>query len=213
MQTTIREESDSLTAKLDRVGSILRWVGWSGVWVQLGLAVVAGVMLSFAIAGRNFNQAVMTTPGGVAGAVPGAAYNFTDATTPGIGVGIFWAVCGILALLFSAYLAFKQTRFSRRLRNQNSAVHPGKSEVMKVLRLGIIVGFVGMLFTILGGSTTLGVLLSKTIAQAQGVTIYDPTRIIRSLDVFVAMANMVGIAAHFTGVIASIGTFNWLHHQ
>lgn len=39
-------------------------------------------------------------------------------------------------------------------------------------------------------------LLSKSIAQPQGVAIYDPTRIIRALDIFVAIANMSGIAPH-----------------
>jgi hypothetical protein len=70
-----------------------------------------------------------------------------------------------------------------------------------------------MLLTILGGGAALGVLLAKSIAQPQGMAIYDPTRIIRSLDVFVAMANMIGITGHFVGTIGSLGLFNWLHRQ
>jgi hypothetical protein len=57
------------------------------------------------------------------------------------------------------------------------------------------------------------VLLSKSIAQPQGVAIYDPTRIIRALDIFVAIANMRGIAAHFVGTGASAGLFIWLHPE
>jgi len=89
--------------------------------------------------------------------------------------------------------------------------HPAKSEVMNVLRLGAIVGLVGMLLTILGGGATLGVLLSKAISQPQGVAIYDPTRMIRSIDIMVAMANMSGIAANFVGAVASLSVFEWLH--
>jgi hypothetical protein len=79
--------------------------------------------------------------------------------------------------------------------------------------LGAIAGLVGMLLTILGGGATLGVLLAKSIAQPQGVAIYDPNRIIRSLDIFVAMANMNGIAAHFIGTATSLGLLNWLYRQ
>lgn len=209
MQTREVIESDSLSHKLEQIGKILRLLGWAGIVTQLGLAIVAGVMLLFAIAGRNFNQAVLAPP------VPGAPVygDFRDATTPGLGIGIFWAVCGIAALLFTAFLAFRQLRFAHRLRNPNAELHPKKSEVTQVLRIGVIAGFIGMAFTILGGGAALGVLLSKSIAIPQGAAIYAPTRIIRPLDVLVAMANMIGITAHFLGTIASVGTLNWLHRQ
>ncbi|MBW4440184.1 MAG: DUF3611 family protein [Plectolyngbya sp. WJT66-NPBG17] len=200
-------ENDSLSHKLEQVGKILRLIGWVGIVTQLGLAIAAGLLLLFAIAGRNFNQAAGSL------AIPGAPANSFSATTPGLGIGIFWAVCGILALFFTAFLAFRQLLFARRLRHPNLERHPKKSDVMQVLRIGIIAGFVGMALAILGGGASLGVLLAKSIAQPQGVAIYDPTRIIRPLDVFVAMANMIAITAHFLGTIASVATVNWLHRQ
>lgn len=210
MPTSI--ELSKTSPNLDRIASILRLVGWAGVWVQLGLAAASILMIIFAIGGRSFSRSLAPAPG-----YPGYPAGINEAasvTTPGIGIGIFWAICGVLVLLFSAYLAFRQTRFARRIRLSHLH-HPDmqvkKSDVMRVLRLGIIAGLVGMLCTILGCGATLGVLLSKSIVQPQGVAIYDPTRIIRSLDVFVAMANMNGIAAHFVGVVASLGLFNWLH--
>ncbi|GAB1539440.1 hypothetical protein NUACC21_21060 [Scytonema sp. NUACC21] len=84
---------------------------------------------------------------------------------------------------------------------------------MQLLRIGVIAHLVGMLLFILGGGAGLGVLLSKSIAQPQGVAIYDPSRIIRSLDIFVAMSNMNGIAAHFIGTVTSLGLFNWLYRD
>lgn len=194
--------------KLRQIGKVLRLIGWLGVITQLGLAIVASVLLLFAIAGRNFNQAAATF------IAPGAPVdNFGSVTTPGLGIGIFWAVCGIATLLFTAFLAFRHTLFARRLRHPSAERHPRKSDVMQVLRLGIIAGFLGMAFTILGSGTALGVLLSKAISQPQGVAIYDPTRIIRPLDVFVAMSNVIGVTAHFLGTIASVATVNWLHRQ
>lgn len=205
MQTTTDRED--LRSKFERVSNVLRLAGWAGFWIQLALAAASFLLLILAISGRNFNQAIAPNPT----IVPGVNTVPTN-TTPGIGIGIFWAVCGVLVLLFNTYLAFRQTRFAKRLRNPN-AVHPKRAEVEQVLRLGIITGLVGMLVTILGGGASLGVLLSKAIAQPQGVAIYDPNRIIRSLDVFVAMANMNGIAANYIGTIASLSVFNWLHRQ
>ncbi|MGG6265548.1 DUF3611 family protein [Leptolyngbya sp. AN03gr2] len=209
MQPPTLVENDSLSHKLEQIGKILRLIGWLGIVTQLGLAVVAGVMLVFAIAGRNFTQAAVTP------AVPGAPIygGVSDGTTPGLGIGIFWAVTGILALLFTAYLAFRQLRFARRLRHPETLLHPKKSEVLQVLRIGIIAGLIGMGLTILGGGAALGVLLAKSIAVPQGVALYAPTRVIRPVDVLVAMANMVGITAHFLGTIASVATVNWLQRQ
>lgn len=164
-------------------------------------------MVVFALAGRKFSQA----PALPRDVTPSIGVNLNRGITPGIGIGILWAVCGILALLAGIYLAFCHTRFAKRLRPVDTMKHPAKSEVMKVLHLSAIVGLVGMLLTILGGGVTLGVLFSKVIAQPQGVAIYDPTRVIRSINIIVAMANISGIAAHFVGAVASLSVFEWLH--
>lgn len=196
MQAPVQTEPTHFN--LDRVSAVLRLVGWLGIFVQLAFAATAGLMVLFAITGRTFNQAI--APETVSGG------------TPGLGISLLLAGCGVVALLIGAFLAFRQTRFARRLSNPNAAVHPPRSEVVAVLRSGIIIGLVGMLLTILGGSVALGVLLAKSITLPQtGVGIYNPTRVIRSIDVFVALANMVGIAGHFINATASLSLFNWLH--
>ncbi|MBD1997382.1 DUF3611 family protein [Leptolyngbya sp. FACHB-541] len=200
----------SKTTKFDheseRIAIGLRLIGWLSFWLQLGLGIVSALMLEFAIAGRNFNQAM--TQDSEAGIT-----NVSEATASGVGVGIFWAICGILVLLFNIYLAFRYTRFGKRLRNPNPAMQPEQIMVLSVLRLSIIVGLFGMLMAIIGTGSTLGILLAKSISQPQGVTVYDPIHAIRSLDILIAMANMGGIAAHFTGTASSFGLFNWLHRQ
>jgi len=200
-------ERQSFELKLEKVGNVLRLTGWIGLSAQIGFGAISLLMILFAIAGRNFSQST-ALPSGV---TPGVAVPVNQGVTPGIGVGIFWAVCGILALLAGIYLAFRQTRLAKRLRHADTMKHPTKAQVMTVLRLGAIVGLVGMLLTILGGGATLAVLFSKAIAQSQGVAIYDPTRAIRSIDIIVALANMSGIAAHFVGTVASLSVFEWLH--
>jgi hypothetical protein len=203
MQAT--DERNALSHKLEQVANVLRIAGWTSLVIQIALAAASALMLLFAISGRSFNQAIAPS-GGVIGA--GA---ISSSSAPGIGIGIFWAVCGLVVLLFGIYLAFQQTRFSKRLRNPNPAIHPPRARVMEVMKLAVATGLIGMLLTILGEGATIGVLLSKSIAQPQGVAIYDPNRIIRSLDIFVAAANTTGITAHFVGTVASLSVFNWLH--
>jgi hypothetical protein len=205
MQTHVEQTKPDL--KLRRIANVLRWTGWASFWVQLILLAATSLMLMLAISGRTFNRAIEpTVPGG-------QAVTINEGTTPGVGIAIFWAGCGIIALLFGLFIAFRQTRLARRLFNSNPVKHPQKSEVLEVLRLGVIAGLVGMLLTILGGGTSIGILLSKSIAQPQGVAIYDPARIIRSLDIFIAAANMNGIAAHFVGTVTSLGLINWLNRE
>jgi Protein of unknown function (DUF3611) len=204
MQSTL--EVNTVNPNLERIANILRFVGWGSLCVQLALGAASVLMLLFTLTGRNFNQAVAPTPG-----VPVPTYS--QGTVPGVGTSIFWAVGGVLALLFGIYFAFRITRYGKRLRDPNPALHPKKLEVMSLLRIAVITGFVGILIFLIGSLSGLGVLLAKSIAQPQGVAIYDPTRVIRSLDVFVAMTNVNGIAAHFVGTAASAGLFIWLHPE
>ena len=192
---TLPEAHSRDSHKLQRIATALRLVGWASFWLELVLAAASGLVLAFAISGRNFTQLSAPSPGG----------GVAQGVTPSLGIGIFWATCGLAVLLFNLYLAFRYTRFARRLRNSNPTVPPKKADVMQVLRLGVIVGLVGLAVSILGGGASLGMLLSKSISQPQGVAIYDPSRIIRSVDVFVAMANMNGIAGHFVATIAALG--------
>ncbi len=195
-----------LESKLERIGKILRITAWSSLAVQIGFGAVSVMMLLFASAGRNFSQANIVPRTGI----PGVAVPIGQSSA-GLGVGLFWAFCGILVLLVGIYFAYRQTRLARRLRHADTMRHPSKSEVMTVLRWGAIVGVVGMLLTIIGGGTTLGVLFSKAIAQPRGVAIYNPNLTVRDIDIMVAMANMSGITAHFAGAIASASVFEWLH--
>ncbi len=198
-------EINKIDPKIERIAKILRFASWGSLWLQLVLGAASILMLIVAISGRQFTRETLDTSSRL------KVNNYTQATTPGLGISIFWGVCGIIVLLFAIYLAFRLTRFARRLRNLNPKIQPKKSEVMQALRIGIMTGLVGMLLTIFGCASGLGVLLTKSIAQPQGVAIYNPNRIIRALDIFVAAASMSGISAHFIGTVTSLGLFNWLH--
>lgn len=189
MQT--QSEPSLLSPTKQRVIGIFRLVGWIAFWVELGLAVASFLVLLFAISGRNF----------------------TTETSTGISIGIFWAICGIVVLLFNVFFAFRYTRIAKGLANPKPHTNPSKADTMKSLRFATIAGLVGIFLCLLGAGATVGVLVAKSVSQPPGVAITDPYKIIRALDVFVAVANINGIAGNFVGVVSSLALYNWLHRD
>ncbi|YAF96643.1 MAG: DUF3611 family protein [Nodularia sp. CChRGM 3473] len=193
IQTETKTQGRSLVPShpLQRIAHNIRLTGWITLWVQLALALVSGLSLLFAATGREF----------------------ADRSNPGLGIGIFWAISGILVLLFGVFWDFRYTRIGRRLANPNPTLHPSKADTTRAIRLGIMVGLVGLLVTILGAGVSVSVLVAKAVSQPPGVAITDPNKIIRALDVFIVVANINGIAAHFVGVVASMWLLERVHQH
>ncbi|BAY74102.1 hypothetical protein NIES25_05120 [Nostoc linckia NIES-25] len=181
----------SLAPETQGIGNTIRLTGWITLWLQLAIGVVSVLALLFALTGRGFVQQPNT----------------------GLGIGVFWAVCGIILLLFSLYLDFRYTRIGKALENDNPALRPSKPDTTKILRLGIILSLVGILLTLFGTGSTIFVLVAKSISQPPGVAITDPYRIIRPMDVFVAVADITGIAAHYVGTVASLWLLERVHQH
>jgi hypothetical protein len=100
MHTESETRSLATSSKLQGIAKTIRLTGWIGFWGQLAFTVVATLALLFASTGRRFS----------------------DQPNPGLGVGIFWAVMGILVLLFSLYWNFRYTRMGRKLANSNPSL-------------------------------------------------------------------------------------------
>ncbi|MGI8504449.1 MAG: DUF3611 family protein [Hassallia sp.] len=135
-----------------------------------------------------------------------------DATTnnAGIGFGIFLAVVSILLLCFRVYYALRYRRLAKLLQTPNSQIQPKKEDVIKALRLGLIISLLGLLISFVASEATVAVILGKTLAQPQGVAVYQPENLIRSLDIFVMLANVNMIGAHFFGAVTSLGLLYWV---
>lgn len=184
MNTTPKEKAVSQTSTRN-LANHLRWVGWIGFWLQLGLAVVAGLSLLFAWSGRNF----------------------ADEEVKGIGIAIFLASIGLIAVALNIYLSFRYTRIGRRIIDPETKPKLSRSDTVNLLRLGLLTGFTGMFLNLLGAGSGIGVQIAKVVSQPPGVAITDPSNIIRALDVYVVAANVNGIAANFFGILISIWLF------
>lgn len=166
-----------------------RLVGRISFWVQLTLGAISGIALLLAWFSRNVS---------------------TLTNNAGIGFGIFLGVVGILLLCFRIYYALRYRRLAKLIQTSNSQIPLKKEDVIKVLRMGLIISLLGLLISFVASETTVAVILGKTLAQPQGVAVYRPENLIRSLDIFVMLANVNMIGAHFFGAVTSLGLLYWV---
>lgn len=157
-------------------------------WIQLALGAVSTIVLLLVIFSRNFS----------------------DINNPFIGLGIFLGVCGIIAVGIRIFWAYRYTVLAKRLQSSNSNLHPKKEEVIKVLRIGLIISLIGIGVGFLASVETVIAVLAKTLAQPQGVAVYNPETVVRSIDLLLILANVTIIGAHFLGSINSLGLVEWL---
>ncbi|WP_445174610.1 DUF3611 family protein, partial [Microcoleus sp.] len=145
-------------------------------WIQLFLGAVSGIVLVFAMLGRNMSEQTNNNAG--------------------IGFGVFLAVLGLLLLCFRIFWDFRYRLLGRLLHAENSQVYPSKEHITHTLRIGLISSLVGVLIAFVASEETVAVVLAKTLSQPQTMTAYAPENVIRSLDIFVTMANVNLIGAH-----------------
>jgi len=164
------------------VAARLRLFGWLQFWPQLAIALASGVLLQFSTAGRAFS--------------PGQS---------GYGEPIYWSLFAFLLLCAATALAFFYTRASRSVaRADYLDVH--KVTAFWFLTLGLLIGLVGVILSFVGLSLSVSLLVAKTVSQPPGIAITDPSKIVRALDVFVLLVNLVLLLAHFIGT----GVAAWL---
>lgn len=180
--------SDSQTPTKQEFARTFRLLGRISFWLHIFLGGAAGITIFLAIFSRNFS----------------------NTTNPFVGLGIFLAVCSLVVLGFRIYWAYRYTRLAKLLRSRDRSVQPSKKEILDVLRVGLIVSFVGLLLAFLAAEVTATSVLAKALAQPQGVAVYNPDTIVRALDLFLVVANINIIGAHFLGGVNSLGLMNWL---
>ncbi|MBO3461576.1 DUF3611 family protein [Aetokthonos hydrillicola Thurmond2011] len=166
-----------------------RLVSRISFWVQLALGSISGIAVLMAYFSRNIT---------------------TQTSNAGIGFGIFLAIVSILLLCFRVYWAFRYRKLAKLLQTPNAQNYPNKEDVVQNLRIGLIVSLVGLLIAFLASEETVVIILGKALAQPQGVAIYQPENVIRSLDIFVMLANVNMIGAHFFGGVTSLGLLYWV---
>jgi len=158
-------------------------------WIQLFFGAVSGIVLLFAMLGRNMSE---------------------QTNNAGIGLRVVLAIVGFLLLCFRIFGDFRYRLLGRLLHAENSQVYPSKEHITHTLRVGLISSLVGVLIAFVASEETVAVVLAKTLSQPQALAAYTPENVIRFLDIFVTMANVNLIGAHFFGAVTSLGLLNWV---
>ncbi|MEM7554737.1 MAG: DUF3611 family protein [Cyanobacteria bacterium P01_A01_bin.84] len=171
-----------------RFATAFRFFGRISFWIQLFLGTAAGIILLLVILSNNF----------------------TKTNNPYIGFSIFLAVCSIAAVGFRVYWAYRYTSLAKLLQSPNTDLHPQKSEIIDVLNIGLYISLAGLLGAFLATEGTAIAVLTKSLAQPEGVAVYNPRNIVRSLDLFLILADVNIMGAHILGVINSLGLVSWL---
>jgi len=184
-------QPESLSQPLTQSGFVATFRLFSrfSFWIQFFFGAVSGIVLLFAMLGRNMSE---------------------QTNNAGIGFGVFLAIVGLLLLCFRIFWDFRYRLLGRLLHAENSQVDPSKEHITHTLRVGLISSLVGVLIAFVASEETVAVVLAKTLSQPQALAAYTPENVIRSLDIFVTMANVNLIGAHFFGAVTSLGLLNWV---
>ncbi len=179
-----------IPAALSKLAKTFRLAGWVGFWVQLVMALGAAIALLLALSGQAFAN-----------------------TSSNTGLSIFWAVGGIALLVVGILFNVRYIRIAKGLRHEpGGLLHPRRTGAIHLLRLGALAGFAGILLSLFGAGTSVGILVAKTVSQPPGVAILDPNKIVRAMDVFVVLANITLIAAHLVGTVIAFWLLDRIHH-
>ena len=184
-------DSDRLPPAVRRIVKNMRMVGWVSLWVQGVLAVVSTLVLIFASAVLNLEQ----------NTGPAVARD-----NPGAGVGFLFAAMGLILLYVGIFWAFRYTRISRKLRSKDGRDRPKPGDVVRSLKLGLILNLVGMFMSLMGSGAWTGSLIGKTFfqGQSQAGLFQNTTQTIQALDIWVVQAIFIILLAHFAGLVASL---------
>jgi len=173
----------ALPPAVQRASSSLKWAGRLGLWLESILGAVSLVTVLVALP-----ELVGEPSGG----------------RPSAAGGVFFALCGLVALAIAIYLSFRYTRLSGTLLTSDAEDRPSRARIINLLRFGLVVNLVGMLLTVLGTQAIVGIVLFKSLTQPQLVIGADPNDFVNSIDLLIIQANVNAIAAHFAGIAISL---------
>lgn len=137
----------------------------------------------------------------------------TESESVGSGVGIFIAIFSLIALGFRVYWAWRYRNLARKLERVNPDVQPSRLEIIKVLRIGLLVSAIGLFLALIASEISLIALVAGAIARPQGVAVYEREQVIKIADLLLILAQFNILGAHFFGAANSLGMLNWISKE
>lgn len=136
-----------------------------------------------------------------------------SATNSGTGFGIFIIMFSLIALGFRVYWAWRYRRLAKKLQRVDPAVQPTRAEIIEVLRIGLVASLVGLFLAFIASEISLVSLVATAIARPQGVAVYEREQVIKVADLFLILAQLNILGAHFFGSANSLGLLSWISKE
>lgn len=157
-------------------------------WIHLILGAISGITLFLVIFSRN-------------------------ATNTNTGIGIFIAMFSLIALGFRVYWAWRNRNLAKKLQRVDPQAQPSRTEIIKVLRIGLIASFIGLFLAFIATEISLVSIVATAIARPQGVAVYEREQVIQSADLLSILAQLNILGAHIFGSANSLGLLSWLSRE
>ena len=187
MQNKI-DSPNSLPPK-HRFANIFRLLGIISYWIHLILGTTSGIILGLIIFSHRLGEPVNNSA---------------------IKISIILTVGSLIALGFRIFWAWRYGRMAKQLQFTDPALQPKRSEVIRVLRIGLSVSILGLILAFIASETTVITIIAEAISQPQGTSVYEPQQAIETADLFLDFVNVTILGAHTLGAINSLGLLNWI---
>ena len=152
-------------------------------WIHLILGTISGVTLLLVFFSRS-------------------------ATNSGTGVSIFIAMFSLIALGFRVYWAYRYRQSAKKLQRVNPKSQPSRTEVIRLLRIGLLTSFVGLFLAFIASEISLVSVVADAISRPQGIAVYEREQVIKIADLLLILAQLNILGAHFFGSANSLGLLN-----
>ena len=160
-------------------------------WIHIILGAISGLTLLLIILSRST----------------------TSSSSIGGGIGVFFAMFSLIALAFRVYWDWRYRALAKKLQRVDPNEQPSRTEIIKVLRIGLLVSSIGLLLAFIASEVSLISLVAGAIARPQGVAVYEREQVIKIADLLLVLAQFSILGAHFFGSANSLGLLSWISKE
>jgi len=163
-----------------QIARSLRWLGWSGFWLQALLGFIPLLVVVTAMLTRIGQQ------------------------QGGFSFGIVLAIVCLIILIFSIYWCFRYTQLASKLEHRE--LRPAKSQVSRDLKLGLLANLGIMAIAVLIALVRVGVLTFNMLVLPQGSTVIAPQQAGTTIaqGALISPSNMIAIQAMVNAIAAGL---------
>ncbi len=184
MTDSTRLTGEAIPPAVQRAAWNLKIWGRIGLWAESTLGAVSGFILVAAFLAYANLQGKESQLGG--------------------SVAFTFVAIGLIAIGISTYFFSRYVRIAQRLVVADATNRPSRADILRLLRIGLLVNLGGMALTLLGAFAITGIVLFKALTQPTIVVGADPADFVNAFDILLFQAFLNSILAHFAGIVTTL---------